>query len=238
MDKKNRNLKLMYMSVGLVFFAFTILTWTAFTEMPEAIFLILAIASTLIFLFSWFMTWVCNKGYKLKYLLFTRSLKEQMAKSLTKFNTTDKDFIAEFKKRAKEKYKYWGNIYMITNIPQINIDDLEFLDNAISVYDELVQCVKNKSGLADVFEKLEQLPLTNKQKYFCVVHNLLTNDMIYYFMRLYELTMFTFHDNELCDEFTKINEKNKETVKNVYDPILYNFEEELESILTKLKSYR
>lgn len=221
----------------IIFFTFAIIMWIVFYEIKKFPLFIVSSLITLAFMFSWFMTWITHKNYKLKFFLFRKSLKEQMQTSLAKFNTTDKEFIKKFEEHSKELYKNLGKIYNFINIPILEKKDETEKRDALKVYSELVHCVKNKTGIETFFNEIEKFNFTRQKKYFLIFHSLLSNELLYFFTQLNKLTFFTFHDNELCEEFTKINEKNKEIVKSVYDPILYNFESELDEVLKKMESY-
>ena len=235
-DKKQQKVGYLLI-VTITFFSFAIITWIAFSEIKKFPLFIFAMIFTLVFMFAWFMAWLTHKNYKLKFFLFRKGLKEQMQTSLAKFNTTNKEFINEFEEHSKEFYKNSGKIYNFINIPIFENQDETEKQDTLKVYSELVHCVKNKTGIETFFNEIEKYNFTRQKKYFLIFNNLLSNELLYFFTQLNKLTFFTFHDNELCEEFTKINEKNKEIVKSVYDPILYNFENELDEVMKKMESY-
>ena len=235
-DKKQQKVGYLLI-VAIIFFSFAIITWIAFSEIKKFPLFIFAVIFTLVFMFAWFMAWLTHKNYKLKFFLFRKSLKEQVQTSLAKFNTTNKEFIKEFEEHSKEFYKNLGKIYNFINIPILEKKDETEMRDALKVYSELVHCVKNKTGIETFFNEIEKLNFSRQKKYFLIFNDLLSNELLYFFTQLNKLTFFTFHDNELCEEFTKINEKNKEIVKSVYDPILYNFENELDEVMKKMESY-
>ena len=235
MDREIQRKKSIFILLSLMFFAFSVMLWICFTEFTNFALFTIAIFCTLTFFICWLNSWALNKNYKIRYLIFKKSLNEQIKASLVKFNTTDAEFISHFKNHSKDFYKCHGKIFNFINVPIYEKFDEEKKLLVIGVFEELVSCIKEKSGLENFFIALDKFSISRKEKYLLLIHNLLSNELLYYFMQLYKLTMFTFHDNELCEQFTQLNEKNKQIVKNVYDPILYNFEQEISEIYEYLK---
>ena len=233
-SKENKILFLIYFGISLVLFSAAVVTLSCLIDGFNVGLLTIGISSAIGCAWCTFGYYAAARNFKIKYILFTKNYKTQIKSALKFLNTDDKKFVSKFVKKAKNNYKIIGEIFYASDLPSIKPKDDDY-EVFVRFYTDLNECVKSRSGLEEFFDVIEKHELTLSQKLKLTYNDMLSFPFIYYLRELYKLTMLTFHDNKLCEQFTQLNDKNKQIVKNVYDPMLLNFEQEISEIVEKLK---
>jgi len=197
--------------------------------------LILTIFSVVICVVFYYLARLKYRGYKLKYFFSNKKYNEEIEESLTKFKGAPEWFISEFKYETKRRYRYAGYLFS-RDTNDLIYKDKTSKDTILSLYQKLYQSIVSKQGFIEFFDEIEKMNF--ESSWF--IHNYMINDLIsneleYLLDNVYNKTNYTIFDNGLSSTFTERNNQIIKEINEVYSPLLFNFKDEIETILMKLK---
>ena len=232
----NDVLKTLFAVLAVASFAVAICS-VVFCVINLSIWLILT--SALCFVLSVCLYWLAvlkHRGFQLKYYFSNKRYNEEIEKSLIKFKGAHQTFIDEFKHRTKIRYRYAGYLFSRDLNDQI-YKDKKSKEIIFSIYEKLHNSILSKGGFIEFFKELESLNFeSNWLVYNYMINDLISNELEYLITAVFNLTEFTVYDNELSKEFTERNNQTIEDINEIYSPILFNFKNEIEDVLKKLKN--
>lgn len=230
----NSTLKVIFISIALISFCIFLLSFTyIFLEFDVVglYYIFISLASMIIF---WILAYYLSKDYQLKYFILGKNFKNQLNKSLIKLNTSNKEFLNEFKKIAKQNYHTNGNIFNNSdhNLYKYN----ENIKKCYDLYKVLLNAIKTKGGFVEFCNNVNTMDYESGYEIeYLMTGSLVPKELSYIIKECYYLTDFIISDNKLDEEFTKMNNEKIKTLNEVLSPMLFNFEDELKLAILKLE---
>lgn len=220
-------LSLMFFSLSFIFFAMVIAVFNLWG-------LITAILCFIGYLVFWRLARLKYKGYQLKYYFCNKKYNQEIVDVLAKFEGAPQSFIEELRHDTKRRYRYAGYLFSRDSVDRI-YKDKEAKNIISKLYTKLYEAIKSKGGFVEFFKEIENLDLDSWEINHYLSTSLISDEFDYLLAKVYILTDYTIYDNGLSEEFTKRNNKMIEDLNEIYSPLLFNFKDELENVLNKLK---
>lgn len=193
-------------------------------------------------LFSYFY-YLFKNQYKMKYSFLGRKYKTLIKKSLQKFDGADETFKKDYVKWCKDNYKksgkieyvdpIYGNAYFHNFYLYKEKKNVLRLKNILLL---LKDCVRSRKGFLEFFERLQGADTESPYSaYEYLQVEMLPTEFRYLIQRVYAETSFNLCDVGLSKTYTEKNEELKKKTTEVFDPILFSFEDEIETALSFLE---
>lgn len=177
-----------------------------------------------------------EKGYKLKYVLARKRFKLLVAKSLVKFNLKNVKFAKVFTKTRKPLFYSTGKLYYDENYFGEEYRDPKIKTKIILLYSTLLNNIKEGGGFYGFFDDLQTMDFDSTwQAYMYMCNESLSKELQYIISEVYMLTNFCLIQGGSSTEIESYN-KTRAVIEYVFNPILANFETELERVSERLIS--
>lgn len=180
------------------------------------------------FIIFHFFYHLLKNEYKMKYVFQRKKMNNDISFSVEKFKGGDEKFIKDYISFCKKNYKKTGFI-------GFEIDSTDFLykeeNTAITlknILEIIISSINSKGGFLEFFERLRQIKFLDSYEVFRLLQiNVISNELKYLMLVVFNLTYFNLNDNGLSKVFTEKNEKLKNDMDSIYSPILFNFKDEI-----------
>lgn len=176
-----------------------------------------------------------NKGFKVKFIFAKKEFNKQLQASLEKFGTTDETFVSEFTKTAKRLFKKTGKIFYEENNDWIFQSEI-CLAQIPNIFQVLSDCIKSKKGFPELIDKFESFDLDEYEFLAIFETDMVPNELGYLMNQVYTFTSFNLKNTGLSDSYTKEIDEKIKTLNDVYNPMLFRFEKDIENVLKKVKN--
>lgn len=177
------------------------------------------------------------EGYRLKlrYLIPTKRYKTMIAESIAKYEGAPEDFIAKYIKTRKALYRRTGSI-------DDDIDNTwvyrekDGLTKAHTLYHTLLDSIKSKGGFYEFCDKITDSTVFESawDVHSYAYIDIISTELRYLLMEVFYLNEFTVADNGLSASYTRVNQEKIQKLNKIYTPLLYNFEDEIQSLCDTL----
>ena len=181
-----------------------------------------------------FLATLRTKGYKLKYYFARKKFKFLVAKALVNFNLKNYKFAQVFIKTRKPLFYKTGKLFYEEKIFGEEYRDPNIKHKIILLYSVLLKNIKDGTGFDGFIEDFKSLDFESAwQAYIYMCNESISKELQYIISEVYMLTNFAFLE-ENTQENCLANMKIKSVLMQIFNPILMNFEKELEEVALKL----
>lgn len=185
-----------------------------------------------------FLAVLRSKGYKLKYYFSRKKFKFLVAKALVNFNLKNYKFAQVFIKTRKPIYYSTGKLFYEETSFGDEYRDPAIKQKIILLYSVLLKSIKEGTGFDGFIDDFKNMDFESDwQAYTYMCNESLSKELQYIISEVYMLTDFCFSP-ENTQEVIVNNEKTKAVLAQIFNPILFNFEQELESVLERLSGFK
>ena len=178
-----------------------------------------------------------NKGFKLKFVFRTKIYKTKLAESLKKFNTTNPEFEINFKKSSKIAFKKSGEIVLRENNDWVYQSTM-YLKEMPALFENLNNAIETKGGFVLFIQSLKDIFLDDYEILSILHTDIVSLELSYLISQVFNETYFNLTDNNLSKNFTNENNEKIKKLQTVYDPILFEFADEVKSLVEKIKKIK
>ena len=181
-----------------------------------------------------FLTIMREKGYKFKYFFSRKNFKFLVAKSLVKFNLKNYKFAQVFTKTRKPIYYQTGRIFYKEEVFGEEYRDPQIKQKIIVLYSLLLKNIREETGFEGFFDDVLVADVeSNFQAYYYMCNDSISKELQFIIMEVYKMTDFGFLE-EKTEQEIRYNIKTRAVLEHIFNPLLFNFESELENVILKL----
>lgn len=183
-----------------------------------------------------FMGFCAARDYKVKFMLNKKQYKKHLEIAISKFETTDKEFIRNFKKETNLHWIRFGEFDTEKTFSSWIYRSQEETEKLKIVLEALYSSIVSKGGFVEAIGSLDDHELLSGGLYSYLHIDIVSCELRFLIKQVYNFSSFKIKDPGFSDGFTKRNNEKIEKLNNFYSPILFNFEEEVKTLLKKTKT--
>lgn len=225
-----------------IFLTLTVMCWIGFAciailmiELFNVWLVVLEVVLFTLFIICWWLARLKYLGYQLKYYFSNKKYNQEIVNVIKKFEGAPQEFIDKLKRDTKRTYRYAGYLFSRDTLDKI-YKDKKSKQIITDLYTKLYNSILSKGGFIEFFEQIESLNIDSWELNEYICNKLISDELDYLLTQVYWLTDYTIYDNKISEDFTKRNNKMIEDINNIYSPLLFNFKNEVEDVLEKLKN--
>ena len=183
-----------------------------------------------------FMGFCAARDYKLKFLFNKKEYKKHLEAAIQKFGTADKEFIKEFKKETRLHWIRFGEFDTDKPFSSWLYRSQEETEKLKTILKVIHNSIVSKGGFVEAINSLENQGFYSGGIYSYLHIDIVSCELRFLIKQVYKFSSFKIKDPGFSDGFTKRNNERIEKLNNFYSPILFNFEEEVKTLLEKTKT--
>ena len=183
-----------------------------------------------------FMGFCAARDYKLKFLFNKKEYKKHLEAAIQKFGTADKEFIKEFKKETRLHWIRFGEFDTDKPFSSWLYRSQEETEKLKTILKVIHNSIVSKGGFVEAINFLENQGFYSGGIYSYFHIDIISCELRFLIKQVYKFSSFKIKDPGFSDGFTKRNNTKIEKLNSFYSPILFNFEEEVKTLLEKTKT--
>lgn len=234
--KSNKALPIIYEFVSIIFgFAMAGFGWIGviFDGFSVGDFLA-AIIGTIVMVVFGFLTWSSSRGYKIKHIFAKKKFNKQIVEALIKFNLPNAKFAQVFKKSRKPIFYQTGNIFLKETFFGEVYRNKKIKNKVLILYSELLKNIKNGEGFVGFIKDVEKMNFDSGwQINYFMCNDSISKELQYIICEVFLMTDFCLTCNQFDLERKEKIDSDINVLNNIFSPILFNFESELECVLKR-----